>query len=436
MRHLFRAVVFAAVTFAPACREVPRTTEESIARGDWPTVATARELTPGHRIPAVLKAHASLALNRTNEALCMLASLSADDRRTWDEWTGRFVKAHGDSAVAHYLRGDALARQNRWDDAAGAFDASLAIDPEQVLALNARGIVRSFKGDWQRAMADFVRASDLDGRFVDALASRGFSQLQSKAGPEGALDAFESALQRMPDFATAAAGKAYAQLALARWDEGNRTLAAAAAMMSCARFLIDDGVSKLTAWVEAQSGATDGDESLPPGTQLDRHLGSLARGNVGALSPIARIVGANPALGVRVGATLEGIKQQNPALYNRVTNRISSGQDWTRPNGGAVTLLSGLRGVGVAGGATVGRPPLTVNGTVSFNPARAVDLQLQKMQKTTIDHKGWSALGSIVGARPAPAGVTTSLSAANVDRGDWPFKPIYTLLYGDERGLP
>lgn len=431
MRAVQMVVMVLALVLAAACGRAGQSFDAAIVGGDWPRVV-AGSLPGEPGATRVLQAHAALALNRNNQAVCALAGASSDDLRAWDAWTRSFVGRHPTSAVAHYLRGDALARRSDWGGAAKELDVSLDLEPESVLALNARGIVRSFMKMPSAALMDFLRAGEIDPRFVDAMASRGSSLLQSRTAPEGALDAFTAALAASPDFALAAIGKAHAQLALSQWDAGNRALAVAAGRLPCAPHLVQDGIDRMVAWADAQFGTTAIAENLPPGTQLDRHLRNFVNGDVGALKPIARIVGSNPELVPKATATLQATRQQNPALYNEAIQRISSGREWTKPAGGAETLLSGLKDIRVGGGATVGKAPLTVNGNVSVGASGAVENQINK---TRIDYQGWTRLERAVGAPSAAGGVTTSLASAYIDRGDWPFEPIYTLLYGEKAGV-
>ncbi|MBI3302861.1 MAG: tetratricopeptide repeat protein, partial [Deltaproteobacteria bacterium] len=113
--------------------------EAAIIKEDWSKVASLLDsdsaLPPAARL---VKAHAYLVLNRNNESLCLFLSVSSeDDLRQWEEWAQSFAKKNPRGAIAHYFRGDALARLRQWDAALKAFNKTLELHPNHPLALNA-----------------------------------------------------------------------------------------------------------------------------------------------------------------------------------------------------------------------------------------------------------------------------------------------------------
>lgn len=431
MRRVRLNLQIALVLTLGACAPGRDTLESSLLREDWPAVVAhigAGEPAPPH--VRAIKAQALIALSRNNEALCLFRSLTADDLAAWHDWTRAFAAAYSRRAIARYLHGDALARRYRWNEALREFDRAVEVDPAHVLSLNARGVLRSLNSDWDGAMRDFTRAVELSPAFAEAFASRGFSHLHSRRAPDGALDAFEAALKIAPESALTVAGKAYAEIALGRWDQGTRDLETAVQKSVCAAGLIGETVVQIAAWVDRLSGIAHEELEGPPGTQIDRHLQDLSKGNIGALSAIARKVGQHPEMGVKVGQALDAIKQQNPTLYGQITDRIQSGTNWTKPGGGADTLLNSAKGLGAQVTGRLGDTTRGIAGQLSFNPGALVD---QQLNKTRVDHNGWQGLEKMTGQTPA-GGVTTSLLAAHVDQGDWPFLPLYGLLYGVNGG--
>ncbi len=82
----------------------------------------------------VLAGHGCLSENQCDQAFLFFSSISDSDLRDWNNWTGAMVKSHPNEAGAFYVRGDALARQDKWDEAIGAFDQSLKVEPKSALS--------------------------------------------------------------------------------------------------------------------------------------------------------------------------------------------------------------------------------------------------------------------------------------------------------------
>jgi len=59
-------------------------------------------------------------------------------------------------AAAFWFRGDSLMKKRDYDGAIAAFTASHEIAPQNINVINARGIAYSYKGDDERALADYV----------------------------------------------------------------------------------------------------------------------------------------------------------------------------------------------------------------------------------------------------------------------------------------
>jgi len=170
--------------------------EHAALMGDWPVVANLlSDVTPDSPAPVarLLKAHASLALNRSNTSLLLFASALDDDaRRQWSAWTQDVVARFPSNANAHYLRGDAFARQRAWDEAKQAFETALDLEPGSFLALNARGVVSHAVGNTLQARVFFQRATSERPDFADAYASR------------GALNVYQNSSRAVESFAAAA----------------------------------------------------------------------------------------------------------------------------------------------------------------------------------------------------------------------------------------
>ncbi len=161
----------------PPPSQVTPAAERAILSGDWEQVLKTLGPVDGPNLPPVIRmiaGHAYLATNRNNDALRLFASALNDaDRQAWNEWTASFVAGHGRSAVAQYLRGDALARQQDWQAASACFDEALRLDPQCYLAANARGVVAHAVGNTIEARMYFLKTARIKKDFADAYASRG-----------------------------------------------------------------------------------------------------------------------------------------------------------------------------------------------------------------------------------------------------------------------
>lgn len=207
---------------------VDREVEKMTLAENWAKIAEHlnwvdhRTLSPVRRI---LKAHACLFLNRNNEALCLFLSLLAEsDLKQLEQWTQDFVKQHRKQAIAHYLRGDVLARLERWDDALVSFNTALKFSQNHPLVLNARGTVYAAKGQWDEALNDFFIATQVKPDFIEAYTSRGALWIQRKTGAPGALEALNQALQISPnpDYVLAFIGRGSVRTVLGEWDEAKK----------------------------------------------------------------------------------------------------------------------------------------------------------------------------------------------------------------------
>lgn len=171
---------------------------------------------PVHRM---IKGHADLALNRNNESLCLFLSVSSeDDIRRWAEWSQDFLKKNPKSVIAYYFMGDALARQELWDEALKAFNKAIEINPKNAMVLNARGVVYAAKGEWDDARNDFKEAIEVNPSFAETYASRGTFILQRKTDAKIALDWFDRALEISPDYVLALNGRGGVKNLLQEWD--------------------------------------------------------------------------------------------------------------------------------------------------------------------------------------------------------------------------
>ena len=76
-------------------------------------------------------------------------------------------------AAAFWYRGDSLVKKRDYDGAIAAFTASHEIAPQNINVINARGIAYSYKGDDERALADYDLCLQLRPTYGSAYNNRG-----------------------------------------------------------------------------------------------------------------------------------------------------------------------------------------------------------------------------------------------------------------------
>ncbi len=167
----------------------------------------------------LVKAHAALATNKNNESLKLfMASASGADISEWDTWTASFLVQHPGNVVAHYLRGDAFARNQQFDQAIAEFTNAISIDPHDALSLHALGTIYAARRDWYRALEAFGQAAAVASNLAEAYSSLGATLVNLGESPNEARNFYNLALQNSPHYVLALNGRASTQFALGNLD--------------------------------------------------------------------------------------------------------------------------------------------------------------------------------------------------------------------------
>src|SRR5436309_13966845 len=120
-------VLFAAIAGAqspPRGSRIDTPLEAALAKEDWAAVAkiNAAAAVPDPIVAKFINAHAALALNKGDDALCAFAALDGKaDVQRWTAWARQFVANHPTKAVGYYFLGDALEREGDSKGAVTAF---------------------------------------------------------------------------------------------------------------------------------------------------------------------------------------------------------------------------------------------------------------------------------------------------------------------------
>lgn len=371
-------------------------TEAALLQEDWAALADLLSASaPPSPLTRFIKGHAHLALNKNNESVCLFVGASADDVQVWAQWTQDFVKRHPQQAVAHYFRGDALARLAQWDAALKAFHVAVQLQPAHTLALNARGVTYALKRAWDQALGDFRAAFQAQPSFADAYASYGTMYVQKKAGADGVLRWAQRALEIAPDFALALNTRGGAKFAMHEWGEAQKDFEEASKHLEC----FPDVLANLALSAGLMHDA------------IDKELVRLAAANPGVtmqqliqdMSPVDRERFAKMVTGLRDHSlrslgVLEAMPQKFVAIIPRGAFGYATNFDnWRKSTQEHIGQYNQL---------------LTqLGGPRSYTPSELKTLAV-----------GY-AKGTI------PGGVSTDMSTAYVDKGNWPFVVHYGLLY-------
>jgi tetratricopeptide (TPR) repeat protein len=203
--------------------------------GDWQAVLS--ELRSENQYASdprmrLLAGHACIALNQNNEAARLFLSLS--DEKGLEDWlsfTSSLAASEPETAVFHYLRGDALARLNRLEEAIVEFERCRELDVSFALAAKAEAVAYRLRGSRYAnlALPLLLDVTRINSSCADAWADLGFYALLQKV-PGQALEAYDSALRLNSQFSLAYIGRACALYGLGRFEEALESVQQAAAL--------------------------------------------------------------------------------------------------------------------------------------------------------------------------------------------------------------
>jgi tetratricopeptide (TPR) repeat protein len=128
---------------------------------------------------------------------------AADKADTAIEVLQSLARAHAEMPSVHMALGDAFRRQERWAEAAEAYDAAVARigEPEQRhwSLFYSRAIVNERQKLWDKAEPDFLKALELEPDQPQVLNYLGYSYIEMGVKLEEALKMIERAVEQQPD---------------------------------------------------------------------------------------------------------------------------------------------------------------------------------------------------------------------------------------------
>lgn len=411
---LLMGVAFPIAVNAEQDRAATRQFEAALLKEDWPGVTNALRSDSLSPVERLVKAHAYLAQNQNNDSVCLFLSVSSSDElQAWKQWTLAFAQNNRDKAIAHYLKGDALARLEEWQAALEAFDTALRSQANHPLVLNAKGVVSAIQGNDATSYFDAAIQAKLD--FADAYASWGAMYIQKKSGRQGALDLSSKALDISHDFTLAMITHASAEFVDGKWEKAQEGFAKASEKAGCVKEFTAENAARIVEYMNGKESLQVA--SLPAeqaGMELSRRVSAFQQNpSLWNANRLASFVRENPDQMKYARQTLRDYGTQNPAWEIRALSRFRNGINWNTERAQLFTNL--------ARGITVGGEKLTWRGD------RWADAQGRITQGNLSTFR---QLESGLFDSSRVSGVTTKPREAQIDDGDWPVVAYYGLLYG------
>ena len=241
------------------------------------------------------------------------------------KWAEGLVKANPKSAVSMMLKGDALARSGKYDQAIVALDEAVRLAADSALVYNLRGVVKALSDRPVEAEADLEKAISIDPDFADALVSLAIIRLENE-DLLGALSYLDNAIAACPDFALAFNTRAVVYGKLKIWEESEGDFEKAVKLAPAVPFLA--GNLRLMVWVKGQEqfekmrstdSQTTGRGTTLVASSYDRYSVDIGDG---------RIVDIISIKNTSQTATLAGMEATLNHISDELRNEARLPDDW------------------------------------------------------------------------------------------------------------
>ncbi len=113
---------------------------------------------------------------------------------------GLFDKAR---AIVHHTTGRSYFEKRQWDKAIAEYNEAIELDQKYADAYFNRGNAYFNKGQYDQAIADYTEAIEINPRLAEAYAKRGLAYAQGKGQFDQALSDFNKAIGINPRYAMA-----------------------------------------------------------------------------------------------------------------------------------------------------------------------------------------------------------------------------------------
>jgi regulator of sirC expression with transglutaminase-like and TPR domain len=190
-------------------------------------VETQSPLNPGDSGGPVVNDHAQLVgvvMGLNTQVSLLSYCIDVSEVRVLLGDVQRLTDPH--SAQDYYDRGQAFQGKEQYEKALADYAKALQLDPQLVKAYTSRAWIHNENGDYTDAIADATSALDLDPVNVDALRERGYAHaLQDQT--KGAIQDLTAALALEPRNLTLLVYRGNAYFASAKYDEAVKDYSAA-----------------------------------------------------------------------------------------------------------------------------------------------------------------------------------------------------------------
>lgn len=232
--------------------QAPREIEQWVLEQKWSQVRQSLTASDSAANPVakLLGAYASFVMGDYRKATELFVQLeNPGDAAKLVEYVSAFAQRNPNNAIAQMLKGDALARSGKYEDALVAFDNAIRLNSRSALIYDVRGVVKALAGKTEDALADFDKAIELEPKLADAHANLGLVQLTTGNAP-GAVESLTQALELAPDFALAYNGRGVAYTMMEAWDEAESDFKKAAELAPGLSYAF--GNAQFATWTKGQ----------------------------------------------------------------------------------------------------------------------------------------------------------------------------------------
>ncbi len=134
----------------------------------------------------------------------------------YSEAWGLFDKA---KAIVHIVKGDSYQDKGQWDKAIAEYNKAIELDPKFSMAYSNRGIAYRRKGQLDQAISDFNKAIEINPRDAKAYYNRGLTYAKGKGQFDQAISDLTKAIELDPKLAEAYLNRGNAYLQKGQFDQ-------------------------------------------------------------------------------------------------------------------------------------------------------------------------------------------------------------------------